>query len=92
MHILLKCKIFGNGQRNLRCDQTLHYRIICHIQKHGYVVGNSAVFKSAAEEISNIMLNTHCGKYNRKLFVGIFSQRSLFYNLCGKLVVWKSIS
>ncbi len=57
-----------------------------------HMVGNTAFFKSIAEEISDIMLYTHSGKYNRKLFIGIITKRSLLYDLCRKLVMRKSVS
>ena len=92
MHILLKCQILRSCQCNLRCDQTFYNRVICQVQKHCYVIGYTAFFERVAEEISNVMFYTHSGKYDRKFFIRITSERSLFYDLCSKLIVRKSIS
>ena len=92
MFVLLKCQIFCDGERYFWCDKTLHDRIVCQIQEHDYVVGYTAFFKCALEKFRNVMLDTHRSKYNSKFFIGIISERSLFYNLSGKLVVWKTVS
>ena len=42
--------------------------------------------------ISDIMLDSHSGKYNSKLFIGIIPQRGLLYDLCRKLVMRESVS
>ena len=92
VHILFKCQIFCHGQCNLRRNQTFHDRIVCEVQKHGNVVGNAAFFKSSAEEVGNIMFDTHGGKYNGKFFIGIISERRLLYDLGCQLVMRKSVS
>jgi len=91
VHVLFKCQILRSCQCNLRCDQTFYNRVICQVQKHCYVIGYTAFFECVAEEISNVMLHTHSGKYDRKFFIRITSERSLFYDLCSKLIVRKSI-
>ena len=30
--LFLKCQVLGRSQRYLRCDQTLHDRIVCQVQ------------------------------------------------------------
>ena len=92
MHILFKCQILRSCQCNLWCDQTFYNRVICQIQKHCYMIGNTAFFKCVTEEISNVMFDTHSSEYDCKFFIRIASKRSLFYNLCSKLIVRKSIS
>ena len=92
MHILFKSQIFCSCQCNLWRDQTFYNRVICQVQKHCHVIGNTAFFKCVAEEISNVMFYTHSGKYNCKFFIRITSERGLFYDLCSKLIVRKSIS
>ena len=92
MHILFKCQILRSCQCNLRCDQTFYNRVICQVQKHCYVIGYTAFFECVTEEISNVMFDTHSSEYDCKFFIRIASKRSLFYNLCSKLIVRKSIS
>ena len=46
-----KGKIFGSGQGDFRCNKTLYYRVVCQVQKHGYMVGDAAFLKGTAEEI-----------------------------------------
>ena len=92
MHILFKCQILRSCQCNLWRDQTFYNRVICQIQKHCYMIGNTAFFKCVTEEISNVMFDTHSSEYDCKFFIRIASKRSLFYNLCSKLIVRKSIS
>ena len=92
VHALLKCQVLCQCQGYLWCDQTLNHRIICQIDEHGYVGGNTALFKGAAEEISHIVFDTHSGEYDSEFLVRILSQRSLLYDLCSQLIVWKTIS
>ena len=92
MHAFLKCKILGSCQCYLRCDQTLYDRVVCQVQEHDNVVRYTAFLKGPAEEFCNIVFNTHSGKYDCKLFIGIISQRCLLYDLCCQLVVRKSVS
>lgn len=55
------------------------------------MIGNAAVFKGSAEKVSYVMFYAHSGKDDGKLFLGILSQRSLFYDLGRKLVMGKAI-
>ncbi len=66
-----KSQIFRDSQGNLRSDESFYDRIICQVQEHGNMVGNTAFLKCFLEEIRNIMFDTHSGKYNSKLFIGI---------------------
>ena len=92
VHMPFKSQIFRDSQGNLRSDESFYDRIICKVQEHGNMVGNTAFFKSIPEEISDIMLDSHSGKYNSKLFIGIIPQRGLLYDLCRKLVMRESVS
>ena len=92
MHVLLKSQIFCHGKRYFGGDQTFYHRVVCKVQKHGNVICNAAFLKGMPEEISNVMFDAHSGKYNGKLFVGILTEGSLFYNLCRQLVVGQTIS
>ena len=87
VHMPFKSQIFRDSQGNLRSDESFYDRVICKVQEHGNMVGNTAFFKSIPEEISDIMLDSHSGKYNSKLFIGIIPQRGLLYDLCRKLVM-----
>ena len=92
MHALLKCQVLCQCQGYLWCDQTLNHRVICQIDEHGYVGGNTTLFKGAAEEISHIVFDTHSGEYDSEFLVRILSQRSLLYDLCSQLVMWKTVA
>ena len=56
------------------------------------MVCNTALLKGSAEEISYVMLDTHCGEYDGEILIRAAAQRSLLYNLCGKLVVRKTVA
>ena len=92
MHILLKSQVLGYGECYLGGNQTLHYRIVCQVQKHGYMISHPALFKRPAEEVSNVMLDTHSRKHDGKLFSRIFPKGRLFDDLGRKLVVRKPVS
>ena len=92
MHIFFKCKVFSGGQRNLRGDQTLDDRIVGKVQEHCHMVCNTALLKGSAEEISYVMLDTHCGEYDGEILIRAAAKRSLLYDLCGKLVVRKTVA
>ena len=51
----------------------------------------SAFIKGAAEEISHVVLDTHGGKHNTELLVGILAQRRLLYQLGCQLIMGKSV-
>ncbi len=78
MHVLLERQVFGGGERNFWRDQTLHNRIVCEVQKHGYVVSNAAFFKGTAEEVGYVVFDAHGGKYDGKLFIGIIPREACF--------------
>ena len=92
MHVFLECEVLGEGQRTFRRDQTLNNRVVCEVHEHCNVGGNSALLKCPAEEICDIVLNTHCGKDDCEFLIGIIAQGSLLYDLSGELVVRKTIS
>ena len=56
------------------------------------MVCNTALLEGSAEEISYVMLDTHCGEYDGEIFIGTAAQGSLLYDLCGKLVVRKTVA
>ena len=56
------------------------------------MVCNTALLKGSAEEISYVMLDTHCGEYDGEILIRAAAQRSLLYDLCGKLVVRKTVA
>lgn len=92
MACLFEGKIFSGGQRDLRCQKSLYNRVIGKVQKHNYMVRGAAFFKGSAEKFCNVIFDTHCGEYNCKIFVRVISKRCLLYDLCGKLIVRKTIS
>ncbi len=53
------------------------------------MVCNTAFLESTAEKFSYIIFDTHRRKNDCKVFIGIVTQRSLLYDLCGQLVVWE---
>ena len=91
MHSFLECKVLGSCQRYLRSDQTLYNRVVCQVQEHNNVIRYTAFLEGPAEKLCYIVFNTHSGKYDCELLIGI-SQGCLLYNLCGQLVVRKSVS
>ena len=92
VHAFFKCQILCCGEGNLRCDQTLNNRIVCQVQEHGHMVCNSAFFKCMSEEISHVVLDTHCSKHNSELLIGVLAKGSLLYDLRRKLVVRQTVS
>ena len=69
MHMLLECKVLGDGQRHLRSDKTLHDRIVCQVQEHCNMIRNTAFLEGVAEEISYVVLDAHGGEHDGELFV-----------------------
>ena len=92
MHSLFKSKILCCSQCDFRSQKTLNSWIICQIQEHNNMVGSTALLKGSAEKLSNIILNTHCSKYNSEIFIRIGTKRSLTYDLCSQLVMRKTVS
>ena len=92
MHTFFKSQIFGGGQCHFRSDQSLNDRIICQVQIHDYVVRNTAFLEGTAEELSHVIFDTHRRKNDGEFFIGIVTKRSLLYDLCGKLVMGKTVS
>ena len=88
----VKCQIFRGCQRHLRRDQTLYNRIVRQVQIRDNVIRNAALFKRTSEEISDIVLNAHRRKDDRKFFVRIRAQGSLLYDLRSQLVMRQSVS
>ena len=91
MHAFLECKVLGSCQCYLRGDQTLYNRVVCQVQEHNNVIGYTAFLEGSAEELCYVVFNTHSGKYDCKLLIGI-SKGCLLYDLCCQLVVRKSVS
>ena len=73
-------------------EQTLHYRVICQVDKHGHMLRYTALFKRPTEEISHIVLHAHSSEHNGELLIGIVPQGCLLDNLGGQLVVGKAVS
>ena len=92
MHTFFKCKIFSSSQGDLWCQKTLNSWIICQVQEHDNMIGDTAFFKGSAEKFCNIIFDTHCCKYNSEILIGITAQRSLTHDLCSQLVVRKTVS
>ena len=92
VHAFFKSKIFCGGQCDLRSQKSFYDRIIGKVQKHNYVVRCAALFESTAEKFSDIVFNTHCSKHDCKVLIGIITQRSLLYDLCGKFVMRETVS
>ena len=92
VHPLLKRQILRQRQGDFRSDQTLHYRVICQVDKHGHMLRYTALFKRPAEEISHIVLHAHSSEHNGELLIGIVPQGCLLDNLGGQLVVGKAVS
>ena len=92
MHAFLKSQIFRSGKSHFRGDQSLHYRVICQVQVHNYVIRYAAFFKGTTEKFCYVIFDTHSCKNNSEFLVRIFSQRRLLYDLGSQLVVRKTIS
>ena len=92
MHTFFKSQIFGGGQCHFRSDQSLNDRVICQVQVHDYVVRYTAFLEGTAEELSDIVFDTHRCEHDGEFFIGVVTQRSLLYDLCGKLIVRKTVS
>ena len=73
MHSLFISQILCQCQCDLWRDKPLYYRVICQIDKHGYMFGNTAFLKGTAKEISHIMLYAHSAKNDGKLFIRIIT-------------------
>ena len=56
------------------------------------MVCNTALLKGAAEKFSNVVFDTHSGKYNGEFFIAVPAKGSLLYDLSCKLVVRKAVS
>ena len=92
MHAFFKCQILCSGKCDLWCQQSFNDRVVCQVQEHDNVIRSTAFFESTAEKFCNIVFNTHSCKNDCKVFIGITAQRSLLYDLCSQLVMWKTIS
>ena len=92
VHSFFKSKILCGSEGNLRCKKTFNNRIICKIQEHNYMVCSTAFLEGTAEKFRYVIFDTHCRENNGKIFIRVLSQRSLLYDLCSQLVVWKTIS
>ena len=56
------------------------------------MVCSTAFLEGTAEKFRYVIFDTHCRENNGKIFIRVLSQRSLLYDLCSQLVVWKTIS
>ena len=92
MHIALERQILCNRKRNLRRDQTFHHRIVGQVKEHAHMIRNAALVKCLAEELCNVMLNTHRAEHNREVLVRPVAQGRLLNDLRRQLVVGKSVS
>ena len=92
MHALFKCQIFCCGKGNLRCDQTFYNRVVCQVQIHDYVVRNTALFESLAEEFCYVIFNTHGCENDREFLIGVITQGSLLYDLSCQTVMRQTVS
>ena len=57
-------------------DQSLNDRVICQVQIHDYVVRNTAFLEGTAEELSDIVFDTHRGKYDGEFFIGVVAKEA----------------
>ena len=55
------------------------------------MVGNAALLEGVAEEVGDVVLDTHGGEDDGKLFIGTFAQGGLLYDLRCELVVGKPV-
>ena len=56
------------------------------------MVCGTAFLEGTAEKFRYVIFDTHCRKNNGKILIRVLSQRSLLYDLCGQLIVGKTIS
>ena len=87
MHILLKRKIFRHSKRTSGCQDTLYDRIVREIKEHTNTLYNTGFLKGTSEILRNVILNAHCGKYNRKVLSLAVGNLSLLYYLHRQLVM-----
>ena len=92
MHISFKCKILRRSQRHLRGDEPLDDRIICKIEEHRDMIGNTALLKCSSEKLRDIILDAHRGKYNAEPLIRPRTQRRLCDQLGCQLIVRQSVA
>src|SRR5699024_11450638 len=92
MHTLLKSQIYCSGKGYLGSDEPFYYRVIGKVQIHDYVVRYAAFLEGPPEKLCHVIFDAHCCKDNGEIFIAVSAQRSLLYDLSGKLVMGKNVS
>ncbi len=87
---MLKGKILGTGERNLRGEYSLNDRVIGEVKEHYYSSQCSRLLEASLEVVGNVILNTHSSEHNCKVLTVFVGYLCLPYYLNRKLVVRKS--
>ena len=59
--------VFGGGERQARCDDSLDRRIICQVQEERDAVQAPVLFKVLLEEACGFHVHTHSSEHDREV-------------------------
>ena len=87
---MLEGQILGAGQGAARCQYTLDYRVVGHIQEHSDALQRACLLKGALEIVGDVVLYAHCAEHDSEVLSVLVGDLCLTDDLHRKLVVGKT--